>query len=56
MGGAAIYLAFVLSVLLFSPPHHLIELGAIVAGATLLALIGYLDDRRHISPRIRLAL
>ncbi len=54
MGGAAIYLAFVLSVLLFSPPHHLIELGAIVAGATLLALIGYLDDRRHLSPRIRL--
>ncbi|MCY3832891.1 MAG: MraY family glycosyltransferase [Chloroflexi bacterium] len=54
MGGAAIYLAFVLSVLLFSPPDHLIELGAIVAGATLLALIGYLDDRRHLSPRIRL--
>ena len=54
LGGAAIYLGFVLSVLLFSPPHHLIELGAIVAGATLLALIGYLDDRRHLSPRIRL--
>ena len=54
MGGAAIYLAFVLSILLFSPPHHLVELGAIVAGATLLALIGYLDDRRHLSPGIRL--
>ena len=54
MGGAAIYLAFVLSVMLFSPPDHLIELGAIVAGATLLAWIGYLDDRRHLSPRIRL--
>lgn len=54
MGGAAIYVAFVLSVLLFSPPDHLVELGAIVAGATLLALIGYLDDRRHLSPRIRL--
>ena len=55
MGGAAIYVAFVLSVLLFSPPDHLVELGAIVAGATLLALIGYLDDRRHLSPRLRLA-
>lgn len=55
MGGAAIYVAFVLSALLFSPPDHLVELGAIVAGATLLALIGYLDDRRHLSPRIRLA-
>ena len=54
MGGAAIYVGFVFSVLLFSPPHHLIELGAIVAGATLLALIGYLDDRRHLSPRLRL--
>ena len=54
MGGAAIYIAFVISVLLFSPPAHLRELGAIVAGATLLALIGYLDDRRHLGPRIRL--
>ncbi len=54
MGGAAIYFAFVLSALLFSPPDYLIELGAIVAGATLLALIGYLDDRRHLSPGIRL--
>ena len=55
LGGAAIYVAFVLSVLLFSPPDHLVELGAIVAGSTLLALIGYLDDRRHLSPRIRLS-
>ena len=54
MGGAAIYVAFVLSVLLFSPPEHLVELGAIVAGATLLAWIGYLDDRKHLSPYIRL--
>ena len=55
MGGAAIYVAFVLSVLLFSPPDHLRELGAIVAGASLLALVGYLDDRRHVSPRVRLS-
>lgn len=54
MGGAAIYIGFVLSVLLFSPPTYLVELGAIVAGATLLALIGYLDDRKHRSPRLRL--
>lgn len=54
MGGAAIYIAFVCSVLLFSPPDHLRELGAIVTGTTLLAVIGYLDDRRHLSPRIRL--
>jgi len=54
MGGAAIYVAFVLSVLLFSPPFYLVELGAIVAGSTLLAWIGYLDDRKDLSPRIRL--
>ncbi len=54
MGGAAIYAAFTVSVLLFSPPDHLRELGAIVAGASLLAFIGYLDDRRHLSPRLRL--
>ena len=54
MGGAAIYVAFVISVLLFSPPAYLVELGAIVAGATMLAWIGYIDDRRHLSPRARL--
>ena len=54
MGGAAIYIGFVLSALLFSPPAYLVELGAILAGATLLALIGYLDDRQHLSPRLRL--
>jgi len=54
MGGAAIYVAFVISVLLFSPPFYLVELGAIVAGSTLLAWIGYLDDRKDLSPRIRL--
>ena len=54
MGGAAIYAAFALSILLFSPPDYLLELGAIVAGATLLAWIGYLDDRRGLSPRFRL--
>ena len=54
MGGAAIYIAFVASVLLFSPPDFLVELGAIVAGATLLAWIGYIDDRQHLGPRLRL--
>ncbi len=54
MGGLAIYVAFVLSVLLFSPPQYLLELGAIVAGCTLLAMIGFLDDRKDLSPRIRL--
>lgn len=54
MGGMAIYVAFVISILLFSPAQYLAELGAIVAGSTLLAWIGYLDDRKDLSPRIRL--
>lgn len=54
MGGAAIYVAFVISILLFSPPAYMVELGAIVAGSTLLAWIGYLDDRKDLSPRVRL--
>ncbi len=55
MGGLAIYVGFVVSLLLFSVPQHLVELGAIVAGATMLAIIGFMDDRKDLSPRIRLS-
>lgn len=55
MGGLAIYVALVLSVLLFSPPQHIRELLAIVSGAGLLALMGLLDDRYQLSWRLRLA-
>ena len=54
MGGAAIYVAFVLSIVLFSPARYQIELGAIVIGATLLAWIGYLDDRKDLNAQVRL--
>lgn len=54
MGGLAIYLAFALSLILFSPPQHLVELGAVLAGAAFLALIGLLDDRYNLGIRIRL--
>lgn len=54
MGGLAIYGALVLSLLLFSPPQHLRELGAILAGASFLAIVGLLDDRYNIGIRIRL--
>lgn len=55
MGGLAIYVALVLAVLLFSPPRHLRELGAVLAGAAALALVGLLDDRYGLSARLRLA-
>ncbi len=54
MGGLAIYGALALSLLLFSPPQHLLELGAILAGALVLALVGLADDRYNLGIRIRL--
>jgi len=55
MGGLAIYLAFAIALLLFSPPRYLVELGAVLSGAAFLAVIGLADDRYHLSPRLRLA-
>jgi UDP-GlcNAc:undecaprenyl-phosphate GlcNAc-1-phosphate transferase len=54
LGGLAIYIAFALALLLFSPPQHLIEFGAILSGAAFLALIGGLDDKYNLGIRIRL--
>ena len=45
MGGLAIYVGFALTLILFSPPQHLIELGALLSGVTFLALVGLVDDR-----------
>lgn len=54
MGGLAIYLAFAIALLLFSPPRHLVEFGAVLSGAAFLALVGLLDDRYQLGIRIRL--
>ncbi len=54
MGGLAIYAAFTLAVLLFSPPSFLLELGSVLGGSALLALVGLIDDRYNLSPRIKL--
>jgi UDP-GlcNAc:undecaprenyl-phosphate GlcNAc-1-phosphate transferase len=54
MGGLAIYLALAVSLLLFSPPRYLAELGAVLAGAAFLALVGLLDDRYNLGIKIRL--
>ncbi len=45
MGGLAIYAGFALTLLLFTPPNYLIELGALLCGVTFLALVGLVDDR-----------
>lgn len=55
VGGIAICLATLISALYFTPPlpvTHWSFVGAIV----LLLAIGVLDDRRHVAPRLRLAL
>jgi UDP-GlcNAc:undecaprenyl-phosphate GlcNAc-1-phosphate transferase len=54
LGGLAIYIAFALSLLLFTPPRHLVEMGAILSGAAFLALVGVLDDKYNLGIRLRL--
>ncbi|MBN2304475.1 MAG: undecaprenyl/decaprenyl-phosphate alpha-N-acetylglucosaminyl 1-phosphate transferase [Anaerolineae bacterium] len=54
MGGLAIYGALVLAMVLFSPPFYLVEFGAILAGATWLALVGFVDDRNGMKPIIKM--
>ncbi len=54
MGGLAVYAAFALALLLFSPPLYLAEFGAVIAGATFLALVGLYDDRYELGIRPKL--
>lgn len=51
-GGLAIYLSIVISCLLFLPLD--IHLIAILAGATIILIIGLLDDRYNLNPFLRL--
>ena len=54
MGGLAIYLAFAISLILFSPPQHFVQMGAVLAGGAFVAFVGFLDDRYNLGIRIRL--
>jgi UDP-GlcNAc:undecaprenyl-phosphate GlcNAc-1-phosphate transferase len=55
MGGMAMYLAFSVALLTFAPPRHFKELAAIVAGATVLAVVGLWDDRYDLGLKPKLA-
>jgi UDP-GlcNAc:undecaprenyl-phosphate GlcNAc-1-phosphate transferase len=55
MGGLAIYGALVLALVFFSPPFYLVEFGAILAGATWLVLVGFVDDRNGMKPWIKMS-
>lgn len=54
LGGLAIYGALVLALIFFSPPFYLVEFGAILAGATWLVLVGFVDDRQGMQPLVKM--
>jgi UDP-GlcNAc:undecaprenyl-phosphate GlcNAc-1-phosphate transferase len=54
MGGLAIYAALVISLALFSPPQHIVELAAVLSGAGVLAVVGLADDRYNLGIGVRL--
>lgn len=55
MGGLAIYGAFLVAMLLFSPPLYLREFSAVIAGTTWLTLVGFVDDRNGMQPLIKMS-
>lgn len=55
LGGAAIYAAFILALLLFGDRFYIPQLVGIFIGATLVSFLGVWDDRQTISPLLKLA-
>jgi UDP-GlcNAc:undecaprenyl-phosphate GlcNAc-1-phosphate transferase len=55
LGGVAIYLGFILALLLLGTRFRINELVGILVGATLVSLIGGIDDRHPVSPLPKLA-
>lgn len=55
LGGLAIYGAFIAALLLFGSRFRLNELVGILVGASLMSFLGMWDDRRSLSPLLKLA-
>lgn len=55
LGGAAIYVAFILALLLFGDQFYISQLVGIFVGATLVSFLGIWDDRQTIRPLLKLA-
>jgi UDP-GlcNAc:undecaprenyl-phosphate GlcNAc-1-phosphate transferase len=55
LGGVAIYGAFIVALLLFGDRFRLTELVGILVGASLVSFLGLWDDRRGLSPLLKLA-
>ena len=54
LGGAVIYLATIVALLVFGHQQEITQVIAIVIGATIVSFCGLLDDRRPLSPGIKL--
>lgn len=54
LGGAAMYVAFVLALLLFGERFYIPQLVGILIGATLVSFLGIWDDRQVVSPLLKL--
>ena len=54
LGGVAIYVAFIVALLLFGNRFRVNELVGILVGATLVSFLGAWDDRRGLSPLLKL--
>ncbi|MBM4465720.1 MAG: undecaprenyl/decaprenyl-phosphate alpha-N-acetylglucosaminyl 1-phosphate transferase [Chloroflexi bacterium] len=56
LGGAAIYLAFTLALVLFENRHYISQLVSILLGATLVSFCGIWDDRWGMRPLLKLGI
>jgi len=54
LGGVAIYLAFIIALVIFGDRFYVRELVGIFLGASLCSLVGLIDDRRGLSPAVKL--
>jgi len=55
LGGLAIYLAFLLSIVLWGDRFYVAQLISILVGASLMSFLGLWDDHRALSPLIKFA-
>lgn len=55
LGGAAIYIAFVVAFIFIGTRDYLLEGVSILLGATLVSLFGLIDDRRGMSARLKMS-
>ncbi len=55
MGGAAIYAAFILALFFFGDRRYINEVVGIFVGASLVSILGIIDDRRGLGSYVKLA-